>query len=717
MKLPALISAIIFVSVVLCCAQTTGQSGTIKNSFEEDTLLINSHIRISQFFARSNADSAFYYARKALAASQKINYKKGIADAFSSIAYTHLSSYNRNDSADYFYERAFNIYSDLNDADGMGAVCFGMGYVYSFKGNLAKSGESMEASLEYFTQSNNNRGILNCYNSLAYIHEQNKDYNKAYEYINKAINLAEVIQDSAAMAEYYNSLGNIYIDQALITQALDVYFKALRLWESIDDSLGMAIAYGSIGNMYLYQNEFDKALDYFQRKVSISRNANQHWEVSKTYNSIATTYNSKGEQDSALYYFKSALQLNYQMNYNPGIARSFYNLSKTYFLGKEFDTARNYVEMAILHSKNYNMITDLANSHILKGRIFLELGQLNSAYEHIFQGYKIGQEIQSPYLISEGAELLNFIHLTRNEFKDAHEYLKEHYFLQDSIDKSENIKEITRLEMEYQFAKKEQLMLHGQEQEIIIRENKIQQQRLIMLGLGLVITVVVVIAFLIIRNNNIKARFKTIELEQKLLRAQMNPHFVFNSLCAIQSSMLENKTEEAGLLLTKFARLMRTILESSRGEYIHLDKEIETLKSYMDIQKLRFNTDFVYTIDIDPEIDLETYTIPPMLAQPFIENSIEHGLIPKKGKGAIQIRYQLFNGLICLNIEDNGVGRKATSKSSEEHSLATQLTRERILNIKRTVNKTTDLNIIDLIENGNPAGTRVEIKIPYERIL
>jgi LytS/YehU family sensor histidine kinase len=201
----------------------------------------------------------------------------------------------------------------------------------------------------------------------------------------------------------------------------------------------------------------------------------------------------------------------------------------------------------------------------------------------------------------------------------------------------------------------------------------------------------------------------------------MNPHFIFNSLCAIQDYMFNNNAKEAGNFLSRFAALMRQILENSRTEYITIENEISMLNNYLEIQKLRFEKKFTYQIDIDKAIDKETIGIPPMLAQPFIENAIEHGLIPKKEAGKILIRLHLQNGLINYEIEDNGVGRKKALNTKEDQkaankSLATTLTRERLAYLKKQTGKDSFFQIIDLMENDKPAGTKVTFCIPYQKI-
>ncbi len=209
-------------------------------------------------------------------------------------------------------------------------------------------------------------------------------------------------------------------------------------------------------------------------------------------------------------------------------------------------------------------------------------------------------------------------------------------------------------------------------------------------------------------------------LEQKLLRSQMNPHFIFNSLSSIQSFIFESNPVEAGSYLSRFAELIRSILYNSREEYITLENEIKTLKNYFELQQLRYNHKFDFEIDVDPMLDIEEISIPPMLAQPFIENAVEHGIKYIEDNGLITVSFTLMENSIMLIVEDNGIGIKAAKnmknkKGSEHKSLATIITRERIEILNKgkrkkrysmQVNETTDVS-------GKVDGTRVKLIIPF----
>lgn len=228
-----------------------------------------------------------------------------------------------------------------------------------------------------------------------------------------------------------------------------------------------------------------------------------------------------------------------------------------------------------------------------------------------------------------------------------------------------------------------------------------------------------VIFFAIILFSTAKDKKKIAELEQRLLLSQMNPHFVFNSLTAIQSYIFRNEPYMAGKYLASFSKLVRLILENSRQEYIPIAKEKDTLNYYLELQALRFEEKFDFEIEIDEDIDMEHHIIPPMLAQPFIENAIEHGIIHMSDKGNIQIRFKLLGPSIMLEVEDNGIGiekslNQSNPKRANHQSLATKITKERIKNIRGTKGERVSLETIDLstIPNSGKRGTLVRFTIP-----
>ncbi|MBA3682215.1 MAG: histidine kinase [Bacteroidetes bacterium] len=223
-----------------------------------------------------------------------------------------------------------------------------------------------------------------------------------------------------------------------------------------------------------------------------------------------------------------------------------------------------------------------------------------------------------------------------------------------------------------------------------------------------------------------KERLKAIQqtklsnAELKALRAQMNPHFIFNAINSVQYFITNNDPVSSQKYLSKFAKLIRYVVDNSKPLAIPLSKELEALNLYLDLEWLRFENKFEYSIDLHENVDVEGVQIPSMLIQPYVENAIWHGLMHKNSKGKIKITISRYENVLFCVIEDNGIGRKRSQeiikeKNNEFHkSVGLSITHERLEVINQQNDTKLTVNVIDLEdEEGNCIGTRVELNLPF----
>ena len=248
---------------------------------------------------------------------------------------------------------------------------------------------------------------------------------------------------------------------------------------------------------------------------------------------------------------------------------------------------------------------------------------------------------------------------------------------------------------------------------------------------GLVIALLLLGAFCIYRyrvaairrKDKLRSEYekKLANVEMSALLAQMNPHFLFNSLNSIDSYIIKNESTKASEYLNNFARLMRLILQNSRSNYISLKEELEALDLYLQMESLRFRDKFDYHIQVDEQLNTESIVLPPLLIQPYVENAIWHGLMHKqKGeKGKVDLQLSRKENVIHCVIEDNGIGReraleiRASKHGPRRPSMGMQITRDRMEMINKLYNTTTNVQVTDLKDQENRAiGTRVELTIP-----
>jgi hypothetical protein len=307
--------------------------------------------------------------------------------------------------------------------------------------------------------------------------------------------------------------------------------------------------------------------------------------------------------------------------------------------------------------------------------------------------------------------------LAKGDLTNAIEYLDLYY---QSIISMKSVQQGRQLEMMIAEAESERIdrKMQNLSQTNELNQLKLSRSRFMFLWAGAGVVIISLLILLYFQRKKWKAEQKSITLEQKLLRSQMNPHFIFNSLASIQNFIVNQKANEASIYLSRFSQLVRNILDNSIEEYVTVQKEIETIKHYLELQKVRYADQFSYNLNVDEKIDEENMMIPPMLAQPFIENAIEHGIRYKETVGHIDIRFRLEGELIRFEVEDDGVGREKAHeielKQNRVHrSLSTSITHDRLVKLNKKLKTKIHLEIIDLKNNlGEACGTKVTFGIP-----
>lgn len=216
-----------------------------------------------------------------------------------------------------------------------------------------------------------------------------------------------------------------------------------------------------------------------------------------------------------------------------------------------------------------------------------------------------------------------------------------------------------------------------------------------------------------------KISVQLIKSQLTALRAQMNPHFMFNALNSIQEFIITSDTKGANKYLSNFSKLTRKVLNNSDKESISLSEEIETLELYLSLEQLRFEDDFEYLIEVEPGIDPDIQIVPPMLIQPFVENAIKHGLLHRKGQKKLGIWFKdSGKDLLCI-VQDNGIGRAASTEIQKRNrrghiSKGVSVTKERIDLLNRAHGVYFRVKINDLQKDLNAIGTEVEIKVSHK---
>jgi LytS/YehU family sensor histidine kinase len=274
---------------------------------------------------------------------------------------------------------------------------------------------------------------------------------------------------------------------------------------------------------------------------------------------------------------------------------------------------------------------------------------------------------------------------------------------------ADNRNRITSLEKDKEL-NESKVNLAVKDQELSDARNKSQQYIIYSLLLG--IAAMVVFAYLLFRSNR-QQKLANNLLALKSMRSQMNPHFIFNALNSVNSFIAVNDERNANRYLSEFSVLMRSVLENSDEDFIPFSKEVELIELYVKLEHNRFKEKFDYEIIVDEAIDLDEYSIPPMLLQPYIENAIWHGLRYKQEKGKLEVLVQSkAPGTLSVIIQDNGVGRKRsqelkTKNQLKQKSKGMSTIKERISILNDMYQDRISVSVSDLFEDHT--GTKVEL--------
>lgn len=209
------------------------------------------------------------------------------------------------------------------------------------------------------------------------------------------------------------------------------------------------------------------------------------------------------------------------------------------------------------------------------------------------------------------------------------------------------------------------------------------------------------------------------ETRLEALRAQMNPHFIFNCLNSINRYIIKSDIKTSSLYLTRFAKLIRLILDNSEHKKVVLSNELEALKLYIDMESLRFDHKFSFEVEVDPSVDTDNIEIPPLIIQPYVENAIWHGLLHKEAGGHLAVKISTLDEMLICEITDNGIGREKAKAFKSQNaptrkSVGMKLTEERLSIAGEGFAQAGSQKVIDLYDDqGQPCGTKVVLTIPY----
>ncbi len=640
-------------------------------------------------------------------------------------------------------DEAIALAKKINNTPRIASSHSNKGVNYWAKGQDSLAMKMYTIALEIHKTAGNKNGMARMFNNIGLLYFNKSDYYNAVAYHEQALSTFNDLHDSARIATILTNLGVEYQYLSDYPKALDCYFRAVVIYNklSADPTVygtGIANAYTNIGVVYRNMGKDSLAMQYLEKSLKTFEQINNRLGMASVYGSLGVLYDQMSQPQQAIDFHLKAFQINKASGNMRRAASDLTNLGGAYMQLKNYEKGLAYLQearqiyqsandrnnLAVVLSQIGELYFNAPESFLLKKNI--GLSERNSmALKYQEEALLLNREVGAVEQQSLTVKAISKIHEANHDPAKALAAFKQYITLRDSVLNDNKRLDITRKEAAFEFEKRQAAMNAEHDKAVALAAAEIRRQRIIrnvVIG-GILLVLCATVAGYVLykrkrdteqRQKEVEFKAQVTETEMKALRAQMNPHFIFNSLNSIADYINKNDIPAADIYLTKFARLMRMILEHSERKEVPLSDDLTALELYMQLEAKRLDNKFTYAIKVDDNIDAQNTLVPPLLLQPFVENSIWHGIAKKQGPGKIDIHIVKENEMLTCIVEDNGVGRNYTATSTNSanenrKSLGMKITNERIAHLSKN-NKPGGAVVLHDLEQG----LRAEVSFPLE---
>jgi len=682
------------------------------------------YLGITNYYLNNTSLAQQYYT-DALLLFENIGNELEVSNILNNKALIYYAN-NDFDQAIMLHQQALEIRERLNDPGAIINSLINLGNCFNEVGNTKSAIVYFERALEINKLINpknlNNALVL----GLGSTYSVYGDYFQALELYNHAINMADSKQDYQSLVALLNNRGNVLLKLGDSEAAINDYEKAIAQQAKVWRPGQLSSLLLNLGNVYQQTEQYQKAKKLYQQ-ASQEAHKTDNWQVvTRAMLNISIIFDQLMQPDSAYYYIQKASNLPFVQN-NPELSTTAANIFGNHLkkVGK-LSEAEIFLQKAHQQAIAHKLTQEHAKAAQNLGSLYFKTKRFELARQYLEESLEINQQTGNLDLQITNLFSLSALNEETGNLKAALSYQKQYAVLYDSlfdIKKQEQVSQVEgRLSLKLKEGQLEnqRLLIEKKNKELYLQRARIVYVIVIAALLFLLLAILYNRRKIKTSRNQLKLEQEQLETEHRLLRAQMNPHFMFNALNSIQAFISENNAMQAEIFLSKFARLMRYYLDSSSKSFVSLDEEIAGLKLNIELEQLRMNNSFSFKIEVDETIETTEYDVPPMLAQPFIENAIKHGLRTKKEPGFLSVSFALVDqqSMRCI-VQDNGIGRAASrifsSRMSKHESKGIGITQKRLAIIWNSKFQDDFLKISDLENDNQEAdGTRVEFIFPYK---
>ncbi len=509
------------------------------------------------------------------------------------------------------------------------------------------------------------------------------NFDVAKQYSNDLLILSLKAGDKNGQANAYNFLGNVHFNKTEYVEALELYLKSLRLFSDLGDKKMLAVVYTNIGSLNTKQGNYKEARLNLEMAVNLKEKLELTKSLANSYLSLASLTFMEKDLDQALVYFEKGRGIAHSFKDIKVEAACLNGMAAVLFKKENYEGAvKGYSEAIELFKSfdgdNRKMISGLLHNLASAHR---KLGQFDKAFELLNQSLDLAKEINSKEDIKQAYSGFKDYYRDKGEYDKALIAEENYSVYKDSVVNESTLKAVNEMQEKYKTEERKKEIVN-----LIKSNDQLKEKSTLQYSLLIVSVVALILCLLFVyfyfKQLKTKQLRKQVQLEQKALRSQMNPHFIFNSLNSIQRMYVEGNEDLANDYMADFSRLLRNILENSGKELIRLNEELDVIRLYMELELVRTDNSFEFICDIAEDIDTFQIKIPPLIFQPYLENAIWHGIIAKKEKGKIQLNIQKMEaGKLLCQVIDNGVGFYSSKKTKSIHankSKGMEITAERL---------------------------------------
>jgi tetratricopeptide (TPR) repeat protein len=553
-----------------------------------------------------------------------------------------------------------------------------------------------------------------------------KDVKKSYHYYQQVSQISDSLNFTFGKSLAQINLGLLLLNSASFDASNTAFFKSIDYADSCAALRLKSASLNNIADNFLSLRNYSKCREYTKKAIPLNMQLIPKWGT----RGVAINYELLFRCD-----FNQKLYATAKSNLDKGkpfalssgdsyvLSQYDLGMAKLMAVDNKSDSAKFYFDKAINEAKTQSDLRNEFEAYLGKAK-FLKTLSAKKKLILLDSALSIARNTQYFEGISDAAEQISIVYDQAGMTDSALAYFRLYRAGFDSLF-SQNTSLNLIINESGWLVKKKQIENNHLLELSQLQKRQIVFKNALLLAALILLFLTIVAAFFIHKSIQAKKKRTEFIFKQKIaesqiqsLRAQMNPHFIFNSLNSIENFMMQNEKRKASDYLHKFALLIRTILDSSREAITSVSQDMEALKLYIDLEQMRFNNKFCYQEIVDQQLLTGDYNVPSLLIQPYVENAIVHGIAHSdKANLKLTVSATLENDHIKYVIEDNGIGREQAEKYKRinklhHRSIGLKITEDRVHLFNQNENSNGHIRITDLYaEDNTPDGTRIEVRL------